>query len=1121
MSRPLPYNLNDLVREMPADSIKRGAVYQRELRVKALAPEQGGALVNALVQGGPLQPYRVRVLVTAVGDRVRISGHCNCQVAYNCKHVAAVLLEQMERHRHLALKDTGPVAPQTPPEVKQWLERINAAQSQPPATPKSTQYRLHYVLTEEKLPNRTALTVTVLKVRIKKNGEVSSGTAFELDQMLGLRTPPQYATAADITLSRWLWASNTNLAASDTFLLDPSAPDLLPRLIQTQRCMWGTADAPALSIGAAKKATFSWQTAADATQQLLLTDEEGNRVHALPTEPPWYLDESTHACGPLITGLPPQLARAMLEAPPLRAEEAAVTIDFMAEKGLPDAVPTPNKLDLLSLEAVEPVPELHFVTRPGTFQEAPLVWYLNTPVIPLDLPIGQLSFRYNTARVAANAPHTTVTSLIDGSVHRYTRNIAEENSAIHFLMSHKFAPLKHHTQFSSDHSEINDYILDVPLKNLPDSYTETIRTLVPQLRMRGWNVTFDQSFPYQLTEFIDDWYVEFDSEAEQPWFDVELGVKIGDEHINILPVIIGALQRYLHEHGREGLRNIPEEGAFSLTLDDGRTIAVPMGRVRTILGAIIDLYDPPSMGTDGKLRLPRTQLAAASEIETTLGANSVTWSGSAQLRQLGQQLRDFTRIEVADVPAEFLAELRGYQQEGVNWLQFLRRYELGGILADDMGLGKTVQALAHICIEKAAGRLDRPCLVVAPTSLIPNWRNEATRFAPHLRVLAMHGPQRKMRFGEMTTHDILLTTYPLLHRDAKILLAQKYHLVILDEAQNIKNPKAHATQVAQLFDTRHRLCLSGTPLENHLGEVWSLFNFLLPGYLGDEARFKRNWRTPIEKNADKERQKMLSRRIAPFLLRRTKDNVAKELPAKTEITRSVELDGTQRDLYESIRLAMNEKVRREISKKGLARSRIVILEALLKLRQVCCDPRLLKQERQYTTADSAKLTQLLEMLTELIEEGRRVLLFSQFTSMLAIIESEIQERKIPYVKLTGQTQDRATPVATFQAGQVPLFLISLKAGGTGLNLTAADTVIHYDPWWNPAVESQATDRAYRIGQDKPVFVYRLMTEGTVEEKINALQQRKRALADALFDESKTDMAELTLTDLDTLFEPLQ
>jgi len=322
------------------------------------------------------------------------------------------------------------------------------------------------------------------------------------------------------------------------------------------------------------------------------------------------------------------------------------------------------------------------------------------------------------------------------------------------------------------------------------------------------------------------------------------------------------------------------------------------------------------------------------------------------------------------------------------------------------------------------------------------------------------------------------------------------------------------------IDARHRLCLTGTPLENHLGELWSQFDFLLPGFLGTSKQFTRHWRTPIEKQGDLRRRTLLARRIRQFILRRKKEDVARELPPKTIIIRSVDLEGARRDLYETVRAAMDAKVRDEIASRGFARSQIVILDALLKLRQVCCDPRLVKATAARKVTERAKLDLLMAMLPELVDEGRRVLVFSQFTSMLALIEHELDKADIRYVTLTGDTVDREVPIRRFQDCEVPIFLISLKAGGVGLNLTAADTVIHYDPWWNPAVENQATDRAHRLGQDKPVFVYKLIVSGSIEEKILALQERKAELAAGILSEDRQVDVKFGTDDLAALFEPL-
>ncbi|MDN6088964.1 MAG: DEAD/DEAH box helicase, partial [Enterobacterales bacterium] len=440
--------------------------------------------------------------------------------------------------------------------------------------------------------------------------------------------------------------------------------------------------------------------------------------------------------------------------------------------------------------------------------------------------------------------------------------------------------------------------------------------------------------------------------------------------------------------------------------------------------------------------------------------------------------------------------------------------------ADDMGLGKTVQTLAHILLEKESGRLDRPALIVVPTTLVHNWREEAARFTPDLNVLVLSGPQRKDHFDRIEQCDLILTTYSLLWRDQKVLTQHDYHLLILDEAQYVKNATTRAATALRDLNARHRLCLTGTPLENHLGEIWSLFDFLLPGFLGSQKEFNQRWRVPIERDGDAVRRDLLVRRIRPFMLRRRKDDVATELPPKTTLLRTVELKGSQRDLYETVRTAMQEKVRTAIDSQGMARSHIIVLDALLKLRQVCCDPRLVNLEKAALVKESAKLELLLELLPEMIDEGRRILLFSQFTGMLDLISQALDKAGIAYVTLTGSTADRHAPVQRFQRGEVPLFLISLKAGGVGLNLTAADTVIHYDPWWNPAAENQATDRAHRMGQDKPVFVYKLIAAGSIEEKIVALQDKKAALADSILSEDTSGSTKFSADDLSALFEPI-
>ena len=400
--------------------------------------------------------------------------------------------------------------------------------------------------------------------------------------------------------------------------------------------------------------------------------------------------------------------------------------------------------------------------------------------------------------------------------------------------------------------------------------------------------------------------------------------------------------------------------------------------------------------------------------------------------------------------------------------------------------------------------------------MLPNWQAEIARFVPELRCVLWHGNDRHNLHDRLDNADIIVSSYPLLVRDIKHFAAETLSLILFDEAQMLKNPKTAGFKAAKALKANQIIALSGTPVENQLTDLWSLMDLVTPGLLGSLDQFKRTLDRPITRDDDPAAKALLRRRLRPFMLRRTKDEVASDLPDKTEMQEWVDLEKNQLTAYESLRLLMQKRVRDEIARVGLLRSQIVFLDALLKLRQLCCDPRLLPQTTAKNAdkhAGSAKLARLMEMLPELLREGRRIILFSQFTSMLDLIKPELDALAIAYVEIRGETQDRNTPVRRFQAGDVPLILISLKAGGTGLNLTAADTVILYDPWWNPAVEAQAIDRAHRIGQTRPVFVHRLIAKGTIEEKILGLQDKKRALAAMLWEGDSATQAKLTEADI--------
>lgn len=637
------------------------------------------------------------------------------------------------------------------------------------------------------------------------------------------------------------------------------------------------------------------------------------------------------------------------------------------------------------------------------------------------------------------------------------------------------------------------------------------------LREQGWHIVLLPEFQFNLLP-IDEWYATLEESPTLDWFSFELGIEVAGQSISLLPVLLQLIRQSPKLLDPEYLAQRDEQDVVLVHIKQlGQRVALPYARIRPVLNTLGELYIRENLSDQTKLRLPRQEAARLTQLQT----QGIEWHGGERIQALAQQLSQPTQ-SLCPAPQGLNATLRDYQQEGLTWLQNLMQLKMGGILADDMGLGKTLQTLAHILCEKNAQRLQQPALIVVPTSLIANWEDEAARFTPQLKVLTLHGPQRHRLFAQINDADLVISTYGLLSRDSQQLLQHHWHLLILDEAQTIKNPRSKAALCVNQLHAQQRLCLTGTPLENNLGELWSLFNFVMPGWLGDSKTFTQHYRTPIEKQADEQRLAHLRGRLKPFILRRNKKDVASELPEKTEITHYIDLTSAQRDRYETLRLAMDKKVRDAIERVGVAGSHIVVLEALLRLRQVCCDLRLLNEhtDSPLSAKSSAKLQHLLGMLHTFIAEGRRILVFSQFTSMLDLIGLELKQGNIPYVQLTGQSTDRRTPVERFQAEHVPVFLISLKAGGVGLNLTAADTVIHFDPWWNPATESQASDRAYRIGQDKPVFIYKLIARGSVEEKILALQQHKAALAQSILEGGSSVSAQLDSTDIDALLAPL-
>jgi superfamily II DNA or RNA helicase len=618
-----------------------------------------------------------------------------------------------------------------------------------------------------------------------------------------------------------------------------------------------------------------------------------------------------------------------------------------------------------------------------------------------------------------------------------------------------------------------------------------------QRLLKEWEVTLeerlDRSTRTQLERITPEFRV---TPSGQQWFDLEVSYSTGSgERFSA-----GDIHQLLRGNGTRRLKN-------------GKIAILDSGAIDEVQEALRDCA--PTQGASGESVRYRVSSAQGGFLESTLNEQGFQVVAPPAWREMIAGTSGTVNLKCPHLgPLEDV--LRPYQKTGVAWMRFLRAHQFGGVLADEMGLGKTLQVLAHLAQVRREAEADgpslsrrAPSLVICPTSLVFNWVAEARRFTPELRVVAISGAKRKSLFERIPECDLVVTSYALVRRDQAEYEALEFDTLILDEAQHIKNRQTQNAQAVKSIRARYRMVLTGTPLENSVLDLWSIYDFLMPGYLGAAKDFRERYEVPIARERDLASMARLSRRIRPFLFRRLKRDVAKELPAKLEQLSYCDLNEEQAAVYQQLLAATRKQVMEAVGDQGLARSRMLVLTALLRLRQVCCDLRLLGREEPVDDSElgnpeskkavepSGKLQMFRELLDEIVDGGHRVLVFSQFTSMLALLREELDAANTPSCYLDGSTKNRGEVVDRFQKdSSIPVFLISLKAGGVGLNLTGADSVIHFDPWWNPAVEDQATDRAHRIGQTRVVTSYKLITRGTVEEKIVQLQAKKRELVAA-------------------------
>ena len=1106
----------DLRRLIGEPDFSRGLDYFRRGMVRSAEVKDPGRILGE-ARGSKSRVYNqtVRLVRDSAGFVTEVNGHCTCPLSFNCKHVAAVILHaQWELPPGPYQADDSAMTGGASDKVERWLRHLEYA-CEPKAKKQPSAERLYYVFTGN---DADGAVILPLKARPLQRGGFGKNPTEYL-QTPNVFAPPRFLTIDDFGIlqklaatrsrhypPRYEWPEREELFA------------LLREIIATGRARGLALDGPQLSWGAPRTARFEWILRDNGAQRLALVGENGASLETLPFPPPLYIDRSTGECGPLTTGLAPRIAAGMSTAPEIPPQ----AVRAVAERLAGGLVPPPRGIRMRESKAA-PIPVLRLF---GEEFEASASPHATSGIV---LPVVRLEFDYDGTRV--NADQRGNPSRREGEELLLLRRNPEWETKTRKRLAQLsgFGAGEIHDPALEDAApnadlRAGDYVFrgsetygyGIELDSMAQDALDFNSRMLPVLREEGWRVETADSWPFRFYEGP----MAMEATAESSgvdWFSFALNLVVDGQNLDLLPLVLtivenlpvtpdGVLDTEL------GLAEHLRELAFYPRLDDGKLVEISGERLAPIVEALLEAH--------GLSDFHLAEAGRAARLAEALEGCGVPWRGGEELLRLGKRLRELALAPAVEPPVSLRAELRPYQKAGYGWLGALSATGFGGVLADDMGLGKTLQALALLARRHLDQGCDRPSLLIVPTSLIGNWKREAARFAPGLKLLILHGPERKNRFDAIPDHHLIVTTYSLARRDHATLFARHWELAILDEAQAVKNPAASVSRRIREIKARQRIALTGTPMENNLAELWSLFDWLIPGLLGKRVEFGKVFRTPIEKHGDAAKRRQLSARLRPFMLRRTKEEVAADLPPKTEIDEIIPLEGAQRGLYETLRVAMDKRVGEAIGNRGLANSRITILDALLKLRQVCCDPSLVKLKTARSVSESAKRERLLALLEELLAEGRKVLVFSQFVTMLELIGRDCAARNWSYAKLTGQTRNREAQIEKFQGGEARIFLISLKAGGTGLNLTEADTVLLYDPWWNPAVERQAMDRAHRIGQKKPVFVHKLIAEGTVEAAIQTMQGAKQALADALFDDAKGGPLDLGEDDIARLFAPI-
>ncbi|MEA3314964.1 MAG: DEAD/DEAH box helicase [Campylobacterota bacterium] len=994
------------------------------------------------VSGNNRNIYTQNINISKKNDDITIDGKCSCPVGVNCKHIVAVCLEYSSKSKKLSkeLEDSSNTI------INSWIQELEDIKQHKIIENNDEE---EFFITYRLFDSQSKDQLSFYKTRYLKNDSINKGTLLNpyrfTHNYYNEYKDNKDEEISELSSSLYKEFFNHNIQKNMKFS-GKLGYMIVKALIDTNRLFFQSSKIPLSFLDELFKLEIDISLINN-SYNLELNIEKSN-FKIINTSPPFIIDINENKIRPL--NLDNNLYDMLNKAPHIPKDKILTVCNKINSINKNIEIKIPPSINIEKIKQ-KPIP--HITLNSKKYME--------------------ISFEYNNHITNYNPLENIEIIYQDDKIVQIYKDTLYENKIIDKIKDIEFSTkyIKDKLYFIFENKTKQEEIL---------IWKDFITNKIEELKKDGFIIVDTDALD---VKFYNNSNIIINNSKTNNWFNLSFDLEFDGRTQPIAPLVIGILEEF------NSFIDMPK--MINLEVETNHYIEIETKVIKPIIETIFALLDKKQK--DNSIKISNFDSHLLSSFN-----DNIIWKGDKEILELSKRIKNFKGISKVKPPKALTTKLRKYQQNGLNWLNFLYEFKFGGILADDMGLGKTIQTLTHLSRLKENNRLKFPSLIIMPTSLIANWKNEISKFTPNLSVLSLYGSNRQEDFQNIDKYDIILTTYPLISRDKDMFKNILFEYIILDEAQKIKNPKTKMTISIKELNSNHKLALSGTPIENNLGELWSLFSFLMPGFLDTLTFFKKNFQTPIEKENDIKKQELLNKKIKPFMIRRTKEKVINELPKKTEIVKYTQFESKQSSLYESIRVTMEKKVRDTIKDKGLSSSHITILDALLKLRQVCCDPSLLKIDGINKPKESAKLQLFLDLLSELLQEKRKILVFSQFTSMLNIIEKELIKQNIKYNKLTGSTTKREDVIESFRKGDSNIFLISLKAGGVGLNLIEADTVIHYDPWWNPAVENQATDRIYRIGQTKAVFVYKLIVKNSIEEKILELQQKKQNIQDSLY-----------------------